>query len=111
MKRSGKCPKCGSQEIIADAQALDRGDANARYELSVATFRKPDAVILKQRQMSTVSAWVLRAVRLRRTLRGFARFTQIGEIIKHDRAQSYGTVRLVDVILFKLREAGLGIYL
>jgi len=58
MKRSGKCPKCGSQEIIADAQALDRGDANARYELSVATFRKPDAVIFKQRQMSTVSASV-----------------------------------------------------
>ena len=45
-------------EIIADAQALDRGDANAKYELSVATFRKPDAVIFKQRQTSTVSAWV-----------------------------------------------------
>ena len=45
-------------EIIADAQALDRGDGNAKYELSVATFRKPDAVIFKQRQTSTVSAWV-----------------------------------------------------
>ena len=58
MKRSGQCPKCGSMEIIADAQALDRGDGNAKYELSVATFRKPDAVIFKQRQTSTVSAWV-----------------------------------------------------
>ena len=111
MKRSGKWPKCGSQEIIADAQALDRGEAKAKYELSVATFRKPDAVIFKQRQMRTVSAWVCAQCGRVETLRGFARFTQMAEIIKHDRPQSYGTARLVDVVLFKLGGAGFDSYL
>ena len=58
MKRTGKCPKCGSANVVADAKAIDRGDGNAQHEMSVATFRKPDALIFKEKQVTTVSAWV-----------------------------------------------------
>lgn len=58
MKQTRKCPKCGSSDIVADAKAIDRGDANAQYEMSVATFRKPEAMIFKEKQETTVSAWV-----------------------------------------------------
>jgi predicted nucleic-acid-binding Zn-ribbon protein len=58
MKQTGKCPKCGSRDVVADAKAIDRGDGNAQHEMSVATFLKPDALIFKQKQMTTVSAWV-----------------------------------------------------
>lgn len=58
MKRSGKCPKCGSTEIIADAKAVDRGDSHMTWELTVATYKKPGAFLFKGEQSSTVSAWV-----------------------------------------------------
>jgi predicted nucleic-acid-binding Zn-ribbon protein len=58
MKKSGQCPKCGSRNIVADAKAVDRGDGNVQHELSVATFLRPEALIFKQRQMSSLSAWV-----------------------------------------------------
>jgi predicted nucleic-acid-binding Zn-ribbon protein len=58
MKSTSKCPKCGSTEIIADAKAIDRGHADCQKELTVATFRKPEALIFKQKHTSTISAWV-----------------------------------------------------
>lgn len=58
MKRTSKCPKCGSTDIIADAKAVDRGDGNAQHDMSIATFRKPEAIIFKEKQQTTVSAWV-----------------------------------------------------
>jgi ribosomal protein S27AE len=58
MKRTGICPKCGSHDIIADAKAIDRGHGNQLRDLSVATFGKPDAIFFKEKQESTVSAWV-----------------------------------------------------
>jgi predicted nucleic-acid-binding Zn-ribbon protein len=61
MKRSRKCPKCGSTDIVVDAKAIDRGDGNRQFEMSVATFRKPDALIFKEKQTTTVSAWVCAA--------------------------------------------------
>jgi hypothetical protein len=41
--------------------AIDRGDSNAQHEMSVATFRRPQALIFKERQMTTLSAWVCAA--------------------------------------------------
>jgi predicted nucleic-acid-binding Zn-ribbon protein len=61
MKKTGKCPKCGSREVIADAKAIDRGDGNFQKEMLVATFGKPDALIFKEKQQTTVSAWVCAA--------------------------------------------------
>ena len=58
MKQSGTCPKCGSKNIIADAKAVDRGDGNFQKEQIIATFRNPEAIIMKGRQTTTVSAWV-----------------------------------------------------
>ena len=58
MKQSGQCPKCKSDDIIADAKAVDRGDGNGQHEMIVATFRNPDAFIFKEKQTSTLSAWV-----------------------------------------------------
>jgi predicted nucleic-acid-binding Zn-ribbon protein len=55
MKRTNKCPKCGSNDVIADAKAIDRVDNGP---LSVATFRSPDAVVFKGQSTTTVSACV-----------------------------------------------------
>ena len=59
MKHNNKCPKCGSSDVIADATAIDRSHASTLTpELTVATFRKPDAVLFKGQQSTVLSAWV-----------------------------------------------------
>jgi predicted nucleic-acid-binding Zn-ribbon protein len=59
MKSSRKCPKCGSENIIQDAKAIDRGHLNSdAAELSVATFRTPEAIVFKGKLTTTLSAWV-----------------------------------------------------
>lgn len=58
MKKTGICPKCQGTKIIANAKAVDRGEGNAQYEMLIATFRKPNALIFKEKQETTVSAWV-----------------------------------------------------
>ncbi len=57
MKQTGKCPKCGSSDIVTDAKAIDRGHMDSPHEMSIATFRKPEAFIFKEKQETTVSAW------------------------------------------------------
>ena len=59
MKSTGKCPKCGSVEIIGDAKAMDRdarGWHNERF--TVASFGNPSAFIFKDKRTTTISAWV-----------------------------------------------------
>jgi ribosomal protein S27AE len=58
MKATNRCPKCGKNNIIADAFAIDRGHGNSGQEMSVATFGKPEAIIFKQMRLSCISAWV-----------------------------------------------------
>ena len=63
MKHTNKCPKCGSSDVIADVKAIDRSpgrnESSPRApELTVATFRKPDAVLFTGQQVTTLSAWV-----------------------------------------------------
>jgi predicted nucleic-acid-binding Zn-ribbon protein len=60
MKSSGKCPKCKSSDIIVDAKVVDRAHYNAGQDLSIQTFRDPDAFLFKGDRNSTVSAWVCR---------------------------------------------------
>ena len=55
MKCTNKCPKCGSNDVIAGAKAIDYSRNAA---LSVATFRKPDAVVFKGQMSTSLSAWV-----------------------------------------------------
>ena len=61
MKRTNRCPKCGSSDVIADAKALDRAHCNAEMDLSLATFRKPDALVFKGERITTLSVWVCAA--------------------------------------------------
>jgi len=61
MKRTNQCPKCGSKDVVADAKAVDRVYFGVEQELSVATFRKPDAVFFKGRADSSLSAWICAA--------------------------------------------------
>jgi predicted nucleic-acid-binding Zn-ribbon protein len=58
MKHSGQCPKCESTRLIANAKAVDRGESNLEWELSLATFAAPDAMLFKGKKSTTVSAWV-----------------------------------------------------
>ena len=59
MKSTHKCPKCSSSTIIADAKAIDRGHLNSEaQELSVATFRTPEAIMFKGKMTTTLSAWI-----------------------------------------------------
>lgn len=59
MRKTGICPKCNSNKVIANATTIDRGDANNQVaEMSIATFRNPQALLFRGKQTSTVSAWV-----------------------------------------------------
>jgi predicted nucleic-acid-binding Zn-ribbon protein len=61
MKHTQKCPKCGSNDLIADAKVIDRaygGTGSSEEELSVATFRQPEAILFKGKLSTTLSAWV-----------------------------------------------------
>jgi predicted nucleic-acid-binding Zn-ribbon protein len=58
MKRTGKCPKCGSTQIIGDVKAVDRGHHHAEFDMSLATFAKPNAILFKGKRTTDVSAWV-----------------------------------------------------
>jgi predicted nucleic-acid-binding Zn-ribbon protein len=59
MKSTGKCPKCGSVEIIADAKAIDRDARGWHSErFTVASFGNPSAFIFKDKRTTTISAWV-----------------------------------------------------
>jgi predicted nucleic-acid-binding Zn-ribbon protein len=58
MKRTNKCPKCSSCDVIKDAKAIDRSDNGVEMELSVATYSKPEAFLFKGKLITTLSAWV-----------------------------------------------------
>lgn len=52
------CPECKSPYIVKDAIALDRGDHNAGFILTVATDEKPEAWLFKSRSFSETRAQV-----------------------------------------------------
>lgn len=58
MKQSNQCPKCGCKEIIEDATMVDRGEGNFDYDLKVATYKRPEAILFRGKQYCAVSAWV-----------------------------------------------------
>ena len=60
MKKYGKCPKCESFRIIADATVVDR-DRSYNRDLSVATYRNKEALIFTGKQETRLSAWVCAA--------------------------------------------------
>jgi len=58
MNRPARCAKCASTDMIADAKVIDRGHHYTETDLSVATHRKPQALLFKGQVTTTVSAWV-----------------------------------------------------
>ena len=55
MKRTGKCPKCSSPDIIVDAKVIDSIEGT---KMSIATFRMPQTLFFRGKLASEVSAWV-----------------------------------------------------
>ena len=45
MKRSGRCPKCGSSELIPDAMIVEQ--AHVTRPIPVLIYRNPDALVFK----------------------------------------------------------------
>jgi predicted nucleic-acid-binding Zn-ribbon protein len=58
MKKSGKCPKCESTNILCDVKAIDFGDSNSQLDLSLGVEGNPTARFFRQQHRSTLSAWV-----------------------------------------------------
>ena len=52
MKLSGKCPKCGCRDHVANAKA------HSEYDLSLSITKQPEALIFKDHRTTTVSARV-----------------------------------------------------
>jgi predicted nucleic-acid-binding Zn-ribbon protein len=58
MKKTGKCPKCESTNIIVDAKAVDHGHGHSEFDMEVAQYGNPGALFFKDKHSSSVSAWV-----------------------------------------------------
>ena len=55
MKTTGKCPKCGSEDVIDPVEL----QTDLKTEIiSLGTFQKPDAMVFKGRQTSSLRASV-----------------------------------------------------
>jgi formate dehydrogenase assembly factor FdhD len=52
------CTRCGSNAVIPRLRVVERGDGNQRYDLEVEVQRRPNAVIFKRAQSTTLSAQV-----------------------------------------------------
>lgn len=51
---SNNCIKCGSDKMIIDVKAIDKGDYNSEGDFIVAVDEYPEALIFKQRIRSGV---------------------------------------------------------
>ena len=58
MKRSGKCPKCNSTQIVAGAIAVDHIDGINSHASQVAFEANPQAWLLRGRVSTPIAAWV-----------------------------------------------------
>ncbi len=55
---SKNCAKCGSDKIIEDVKAIDRGDYSSESDFTLAVDEFPDAIMFKQRIRSGVKTEV-----------------------------------------------------
>ncbi len=58
MKSSGRCPKCGSTNIIPRVRMIDRGDHNSTNDLQATLQAKTDALLFKEEVKFTLGAWI-----------------------------------------------------
>ena len=57
MRQSGKCPKCGSQDIFQNARVLDK-TRGLTDSLEIAVYDKPEALIFNGEKRYSMGAWV-----------------------------------------------------
>lgn len=57
MKASGKCPKCGSTDLIKNAKGIDPVGLHF-VELGLATYENPDALFFKGKAKTRLTAYV-----------------------------------------------------
>ena len=50
------CTRCGSDEVIPRVRVVERGDGNTRYDLQLEVQRRPNAVLFKRPERSSLSA-------------------------------------------------------
>ena len=55
------CTRCGSDAVIPRVRVIDRGDSNTRQDLEVEVQRRPNAVLFKRPERTTLSAQVCAA--------------------------------------------------
>ncbi len=58
MRQTGKCPKCGSPEIVKDAMVADRADYNVESNLNLRVDADPEAIMFRGRTRSSLNAYV-----------------------------------------------------
>ncbi len=56
--KNGICPKCESHDVIPRIRVIDHYGPLAGEDLSVQTYEKPDALLLKGAHTHTLHAWV-----------------------------------------------------
>ena len=57
MKKTGKCPKCGSSHLIKEATVVDYS-SGGKKPLQVATYKDVDALFLRGERECSVFAWI-----------------------------------------------------
>jgi predicted nucleic-acid-binding Zn-ribbon protein len=55
---SGKCPKCGSSDLLENTRIIDHGHLNSKGDLEIAVYEKPEAWIFKGERAGVLRAWI-----------------------------------------------------
>ncbi len=56
MRQSGKCPKCGSEDIVANARQVIPYN---NWPVEVAVYDKPEALVfMGEKERYTLGAWI-----------------------------------------------------
>ena len=56
MRHTGKCPKCGSENIQQNARVIQR---DFRADIEIAVYENPEALVLRgEKARYTAGAWI-----------------------------------------------------
>lgn len=59
MKKTGKCPKCESKNLLGNVPIDDYGQLNgSKFPLKVRVFKKPKALIIQKYVERLLLAWI-----------------------------------------------------
>ncbi len=61
MRQSGKCPKCGSDDIVPHVMVADRNHTNGEQDLQLRVDARPDALFFTHAARSPLAAYVCAA--------------------------------------------------